>query len=152
MLIINDAIISIFIRRWKDTVAYVIPNSLLLECSHLSCMCVCVCVCVCTCSVVSDSVTPWTVACQALLSMEFSRQEYWNGLPLLLQGSSQHRDWIPLFHVSCIGRQILYYCATWEAPHLLYLLIKKVNIDPFKSEPQVLMVVLQLTEEIPSTW
>ena len=30
----------------------------------------------------SDSfVTPWTVACQALLSMEFSRQEYWSRLP-----------------------------------------------------------------------
>ena len=25
--------------------------------------------------------TPWTVACQVRLSMEFSRQEYWNGLP-----------------------------------------------------------------------
>ena len=25
--------------------------------------------------------TPWTVALQALLSMEFSRQEYWSGLP-----------------------------------------------------------------------
>ena len=25
---------------------------------------------------------PWTVACQAPLSMEFSRQEYWSGLPL----------------------------------------------------------------------
>ena len=26
--------------------------------------------------------TPWTVAYQALLSMGFSRQEYWSGLPL----------------------------------------------------------------------
>ena len=26
-------------------------------------------------------VTPWTVAYQALLSMGFSRQEYWSGLP-----------------------------------------------------------------------
>ena len=26
-------------------------------------------------------VTPWTVAYQAPLSMEFSRQEYWSGLP-----------------------------------------------------------------------
>ena len=26
-------------------------------------------------------VTAWTVACQALLSMEFSRQEYWSGPP-----------------------------------------------------------------------
>ena len=25
--------------------------------------------------------TPWTVACQALLPMGFSRQEYWSGLP-----------------------------------------------------------------------
>ena len=25
--------------------------------------------------------TPWTVAHQALLFMEFSRQEYWSGLP-----------------------------------------------------------------------
>ena len=25
--------------------------------------------------------TPWTVACQALLSMEFSRQAYWSVLP-----------------------------------------------------------------------
>ena len=25
--------------------------------------------------------TPWSVACQAPLSMEFSRQEYWSGLP-----------------------------------------------------------------------
>ena len=32
-------------------------------------------------SVVSDSVIPWTVAYQAPLSMEFSRQEYWSGLP-----------------------------------------------------------------------
>ena len=30
--------------------------------------------------------TPWTVTHQAPLSMEFSRQEYWSGLPFLLQG------------------------------------------------------------------
>ena len=24
---------------------------------------------------------PWTVACQAPLSMKFSRHEYWSGLP-----------------------------------------------------------------------
>ena len=26
--------------------------------------------------------TPWTVACQAHLSMEFPRRKYWSGLPL----------------------------------------------------------------------
>ena len=35
-------------------------------------MCVCVCMTLCD---------PMTVACQASLSMEFSRQEYWSGLP-----------------------------------------------------------------------
>ena len=32
-------------------------------------------------SVGSSSETSWTVACQAPLSREFSRQEYWSGLP-----------------------------------------------------------------------
>ena len=32
-------------------------------------------------SCVGLSVTPWTVACQAPLSMEFPKQEYWSGLP-----------------------------------------------------------------------
>ena len=32
-------------------------------------------------SVVSDSEAPWAVACQAHMSMEFFRQEYWSGLP-----------------------------------------------------------------------
>ena len=27
------------------------------------------------------SVTPWTITCQPPLSMGFSRQEYWSGLP-----------------------------------------------------------------------
>ena len=36
---------------------------------------------VCACLIVSDFVTPWTVAGQTPLSMEFSRQEYWSGLP-----------------------------------------------------------------------
>ena len=38
------------------------------------------------CSVVSDSVTPWTVAHQAPLPMKFPRQEYWSGLPFPTPG------------------------------------------------------------------
>ena len=34
-----------------------------------------------SCLVRSDSVAPWTAARQASLSMGFSRQEYWSGLP-----------------------------------------------------------------------
>ena len=43
------------------------------------------CVCVVTQIRVAQSyltlVTLWTVACQAPLSMEFSRQKYWSGFP-----------------------------------------------------------------------
>ena len=35
----------------------------------------------------SDSLeTPWTIACQAPLSMKFPRLEYWNGLPFPSSG------------------------------------------------------------------
>ena len=34
-----------------------------------------------SCSVVSNSETPWTVACQVPLSVGFPRQECWSGLP-----------------------------------------------------------------------
>ena len=34
-------------------------------------------------SVVSNSVNPWTTAHQAPLSMDLSRQEYWNEFPFL---------------------------------------------------------------------
>ena len=50
------------------------------------------CVCVCMYSVVSDSLwphglkPPGSSACQILLSMEFSRQGYWSGLPLPAPG------------------------------------------------------------------
>ena len=34
-----------------------------------------------SCQIMSNSfATPWTVACQAFLSMGFPRQEYWGGL------------------------------------------------------------------------
>ena len=35
----------------------------------------------------SDSATPWTVAQQAPLSMGFSRQEHWSGLPFPSPGN-----------------------------------------------------------------
>ena len=43
--------------------------------------------------VVSDSAIPWTVASQAPLSMGFSQQEYWSGLPFPPPGS------LPLSHL-----------------------------------------------------
>ena len=104
-------------------------------------------------------VTTWTVACQAPLSMGFSRQGYWSGLPFpspgylsipgieprspTLQGDSllsEPPGKPKNTRVNChfllqenlsvqgsntcllISRQILYYWATWEAPHCIVLL------------------------------
>ena len=52
------------------------------------------CVCVVRCPVVS-SATLWTVDRQAPLSMEFSRHEYWNGLPFSSPGElpDQGSNW-----------------------------------------------------------
>ena len=51
----------------------------------------------------------WTIAHQAPLSMGFSRQGYWNGLPFSSQGDLPNpgRE-----TVSCIGRWILYHWAS----------------------------------------
>ena len=43
------------------------------------------------------------------------------------RASSQTRDWIWISCNSCIGRQILYHCATWEA-HLICRLTVKVKV------------------------
>ena len=58
----------------------------LVEEKECVCVCVCVCTCVRVCSVMFDSVTPWTTVPKAPLSMEFSRQEYWSGLPFSTPG------------------------------------------------------------------
>ena len=44
--------------------------------------------------------TLWTVACQALLSMGFSRQEYWSGLPCVLSGDFPDPEVEPIYLTS----------------------------------------------------
>ena len=56
--------------------------------------------------------TPWTVACQAPLSMRFSRQEYWVGCHSLLQGSSSPSDWTRTSCGSCVAG-----CCFTAEPH-----------------------------------
>ena len=66
-----------------------------------------------SCSVVSDSAIPWTIARQAPLSMEFSRQENWSGLSFPSPGdSSQSRDEA---QVSCSLSRFFTFWATREA-------------------------------------
>ena len=58
-------------QNQKNVVMYILP----MQACMLSCF-----------SHVPLFATLWTVACQAPLSMGFSRQEYWGGLPYPLKG------------------------------------------------------------------
>ena len=63
----------------------------------------CVCCMLSHFSHVQLFVTPWTVAYQAPLSMGFSKQEYWSGLPCPpSRGSSQPRNPIRVSCIFCI--------------------------------------------------
>ena len=76
----------------------------------------CVCVHVQSLSRVWLSVTPWTVARQASLSMGFPRQGYCSGLSFPSPGeSSWPRDQTCKSCVSCFVRGILYLWATWKS-------------------------------------
>ena len=68
---------------WTNVESVVSEIEMKWKCKNISSfldICVCVCVCVCV-SRVPLFMTPWIVAHQAPLSMEFSRQEYWSRLP-----------------------------------------------------------------------
>ena len=60
--------------------------------------------------------TPWIITLfQAPLPMKFFRQEYWSGLPFPPLGDLPDPGVEPTSCISCIGRQVLYHCTTWEA-------------------------------------
>ena len=76
-------------------------------------------------SVMSDSAIAQTVASQAPLSMEFSRQEYWNGLPFLSPGDLSDPGTEPRSHAL-------------QADSLLSEPAKKSGIYLFKPKTQLL--------------
>ena len=60
--------------------------------------------------------TSWTVACQAPLSMGFSRQEYWRGLPFPPPGDLPDSGIKPASLVSLeLAGRFFTTSATWEA-------------------------------------
>ena len=84
--------------------------------------------------------TPWTVAHQALLSMGFSRQEYWSGLPFSFsRGSFWPRDqtcvsWIAGWFFTCwaIGEVICGIRSEWSCrnPTGVWVLLDDVGTTP----------------------
>ena len=66
--------------------------------------------------------TLWTVAHQAPLSLGFSRQEYWSGLPALLQGIFLTQGLNPcLLMSSTLSGGIFATSTTWEAHNILFM-------------------------------
>ena len=65
----------------------------------------------------SDFSAPWTVARQAPLSMEFSRQEYWSGLPFPTPGDLPSPGIEPVSLESpALAGGFFTTSAAWEAP------------------------------------
>ena len=63
-------------------------------------------------------ITPWTVACQAPLSMggeNFQARILERVAISSSRGSAQPRNWTHVSCISCVGKWILYHGATWEA-------------------------------------
>ena len=92
----------------------------------MSSLSVCICICIDTCTYIYIYIyvlscfshvwffeTLWTVACQAPLSMGFSRQEYWSRLPCPPPGDLPHPGIKPTSLMSLEGR-FFSTSATWE--------------------------------------
>ena len=91
-----------------------------------------VCACTQSLSHVQLFAIPWTVARQAPLSMEFSRQEYWNGLPFPSPWeSSQPRNQTQVSCISYTTGGFFTAEPTWEAQGLAYLSAMSISIDIF---------------------
>ena len=85
------------------------------------------CACVLSCfSCVQLFVTQWTIAHQAPLSLGFSRQEYWSGLPCPPPGDLPNQEIkpAPLTFPALAGR-FLTTSATWEPQRMEYYSAKR---------------------------
>ena len=95
---------------------------------------------------------PWTIACQALLSMGFSRQEYWNVLPLPTPGeSSQPRNWT---WVSCIaGRFSTVWTTRYGSEPLIWRWKQKTNVLPLRIAITTIdLIILDLIVQQRDVW
>ena len=80
------------------------------------CVCVCVCMCAQSCLTLCN---PWIVVYQALLSMEFFRQEYWSELLFLSPGDLPN----PGIELTSLESPVFHWC------HLRRLVQTEININ-----------------------
>ena len=89
----------------------------------------------CMLSCVQLFATPWTVACYTPLSIEFSSQESWSGLPSLSSGIFP-TQWLNLHLLHSLHWQVDFFFFNhwvfWEAQWILYGYIKQNSISERK--------------------
>ena len=73
-----------------------------------------------TCSISHVLATPWTIALQGSLSMEFSRQEYWSRLPFPTPGNLPD---IGIEHTSLASPALASRFFTTVPPRNIYIYI-----------------------------
>ena len=75
--------------------------------------------CVCVLSHVCLFATPWTVTRQTPLSMEFSRQEYWSGLPFPTPGNlPDPRTKLASLKSLALAGRLFTATVTWEVIYI----------------------------------
>ena len=81
----------------------------------------------CMLSLVQLFAVPWTVAYQAPLSLEFSRQEYWSGLPFPLPGDLSYPGIKPASSASpaLAGRFLTIQCNPYQITNGIFHSQKK---------------------------
>ena len=72
--------------------------------------------------------TPWTVALQAPLSMEFSRQEYWNGLPCPPLGDLPSPGMELVFTSPALAGRFFTTSTTWWGKEVLFYHIPRSEV------------------------
>ena len=95
-------------------------------------------------------VTLWTIACQALLSIGFSRQEYWSGFPCPSVRNLPNLGITPASLMSpALAGRFFTNSITWEAPswtvtHVLSFLIKSLSTKSLDALFPAFSIALQL--------
>ena len=73
-------------------------------------------------------VIPWTIACQAPLSLGFFWEDYWSGLPFLSPGHLPDPGIKPISLISSsLAGGFFTTSTTWESPLSIYQTTKSTN-------------------------
>ena len=100
-------------------------------------------------------VTPWTVAYQVPLSMSILQERIleWVAISSCM-GSFWPKDWTCIFCITCIGRQILYHWAIWEAHMVAGRKIQSFQelVQPFGTSQQMWHFLSRAQNEFSVSW